>query len=214
MGEETEIRNGSPKMWTIGHSTHSFPELLGMLGSFGVVHLVDVRTIPRSGHNPQFNREALVAELRRSGIAYSHAPSLGGLRKPRPDSTNMGWRNLSFRGYADHMETGDFVAGLKGLIREASEGHLAVMCAEALPWRCHRSLLSDALVLRGCRVNHIMDTGVAAPHRLTPGCVAHDGRPTYPSKSMGPTLHDFENTTGLPSRTRASRNSDTTAGLR
>jgi uncharacterized protein (DUF488 family) len=127
-----------------------------------------VRTIPRSRHNPQFNRETLPAVLAQAGIGYAHLPELGGRRRPRPDSPNAGWRNDSFRGFADYMQTPEFAEGLRRLVDMAGDGGLAVMCAEAVPWRCHRSLIADALTLRGVRVQHLIGVDAVRPHILTP----------------------------------------------
>ena len=150
-----------------------------MLAAHGVKLLADVRTVPRSRHNPQFNRDTLPETLKRAGIDYVHLPELGGLRKPRVDSTNLGWRNLSFRGYADYMETPAFEAGLDRLIHEANGRPAAVMCAEAVPWRCHRSLIGDALAARGYDVFEIASATKAQPHRMTPFALVRDGRVTY-----------------------------------
>jgi uncharacterized protein (DUF488 family) len=169
-----------PAVWTIGHSTRSEDELIELLRVHGVRILVDVRTVPRSRHNPQFDRDRLPAALERAGLAYRHEPSLGGLRKPRPDSPHTGWRNASFRGYADHMDTAEFQASLDALVALAEQGRVAIMCAEAVPWRCHRSLIADALTARGVPVRHIVSKTVAQSHRLTPFCRVVDGRPSYP----------------------------------
>ncbi len=155
------------RLYTIGHSTRTLDDLVAALRSFGVRLLVDIRTVPRSRHTPQFNREALSRRLPRRGIRYRHLPGLGGLRKPRADSTNTAWRNASFRGFADYMETPEFAAALEEL-RARDAGPAAVMCAEAVPWRCHRSLVADALVARGDTVLHIMGPEKAHPHTLTP----------------------------------------------
>lgn len=165
---------------TIGHSTRSFEEFLSLLHAHGATHLVDVRTVPRSRRNPQFNRDALEAALPGAGIAYSHMAALGGLRKPRKDSPNGGWRNASFRGYADYMLTPEFDAALGELQALAAAGRAAIMCAEAVPWRCHRSLIADALRARGIEVRHITGTGTARPHTLTPFAVVEGSRVTYP----------------------------------
>jgi len=154
-------------MMTIGHSTHSIEEFLRMLTAHGVETLVDVRTIPRSRHNPQFNRETLPETLRAAGIAYVHVPELGGLRHARRDSVNTGWRNLSFRGFADYMQTPEFAAAVAHLIELSSARRAAIMCSEALPWRCHRSLIADALTVRGVAVEHIMSVSSRKPHTLT-----------------------------------------------
>lgn len=168
------------RVFTIGHSTRSLDELVSALRTFGVSILVDVRTIPRSRHNPQFDSVALRSALRRRRLRYVHLPALGGLRHARKDSPNTGWRNLSFRGFADYMSTDEFAAGIAELRRLATEGTLALMCAEAVPWRCHRSLIADALTARGARVEHIIGAGRATPHQLT-GFARVDGtRITYP----------------------------------
>jgi uncharacterized protein (DUF488 family) len=167
-------------IYTIGHSTREIEDFLGLLEANEVCRLVDVRTIPRSRHNPQFNRETLPRVLERSGIAYTHLPELGGLRHARKDSPNTGWRNASFRGFADYMLTPEFEAGLGTLLKLAAEGSAAIMCAEAVPWRCHRSLIADALVARGIEVRHIFGAGRAEPHTLTPFARVEGKRITYP----------------------------------
>lgn len=167
-------------MFTIGHSTRAIDELLDLLKAHGVRRVVDVRTIPRSRHNPQFDIEALPQTLLAGGIAYEHMPSLGGLRHARRDSPNGGWRNASFRGFADYMRTEDFAAALEQLIATSRREPTAILCAEALPWRCHRFLISDALTVRGEEVEHIIGRGSAQRHRLTPWARVEDGRVTYP----------------------------------
>ncbi len=142
--------------------------------------LVDVRTVPRSRHNPQFNRETLPGALAPAGIGYLHMPGLGGLRRARPDSRNLGWRTPGFRGFADYMETAEFEKNLAELIRLAGERQAAIMCAEAVPWRCHRSLISDALLVRGVAVGHILSASRAEPHSLTPFASVEGVRITYP----------------------------------
>src|SRR5262249_33548428 len=134
---------------TVGHSTRPIEELIALLRAHGVAQLVDVRTIPRSRRHPQFDREILPGALGPAGIGYAHMGGLGGLRAPRPDSVNLGWRNAGFRGYADYMQTADFTASLERLLTVARGVSTAIMCAEAVPWRCHRSLIADALVVRG-----------------------------------------------------------------
>ena len=131
---------------TIGHSTHALEEFIAMLQAHDVETVIDVRTIPKSRHNPQFVGDALDASLAAEGIAYLHQPALGGLRRARRDSVNGGWRNESFRGFADYMQTPEFQAGLDELVDRATRKQTAIMCAEAVPWRCHRQLISDALV--------------------------------------------------------------------
>jgi uncharacterized protein (DUF488 family) len=148
-------------MMTIGHSNRPLADLISMVLAHGVATLVDVRTVPKSRYNPQFNRDALPAPLAAAGVGYLHMPGLGGLRHPRQDSINTGWRNESFRGYADYMQTPDFARHLDELI--ALPGQVAIMCAEAVPWRCHRSLIADALAARGIPVWHIMSAQTKNP---------------------------------------------------
>jgi uncharacterized protein (DUF488 family) len=166
---------------TIGHSTRPIETFLELLQAHGVKHLVDVRTIPRSRHNPQFNRETLPQSLHGAGIAYTHMESLGGLRHTRRDSPNAGWRNASFRGFADYMQTPEFESGLDTLIQLAEREQVAVMCAEAVPWRCHRSLIADALTVRGVPVEHIMSPSRAQAHSRTPFAKTEGTRITYPA---------------------------------
>lgn len=153
-------------MLTIGHSNRPLEQFLEMLAAHRVELLVDIRTVPRSRHNPQFNQESLPQSLEAAGIGYRHIPGLGGLRHARKDSHNTGWRNLSFRGYADYMQTAEFQRHLEELIRLEGERRVAIMCAEAVPWRCHRSLVADALTGRGISVSHIMSATQANPHRM------------------------------------------------
>jgi uncharacterized protein (DUF488 family) len=166
------------ELFTVGHSTRTLEELVDLLWSHGVATLVDVRTIPRSRHNPQFNADALTARLPRLGLAYVHVPELGGLRKARPGSPNGGWRNASFQGYADHMLTEEFERGLAKLA--TLTGPLALMCAEAVPWRCHRSLLADALLVRGAKVREMASATNAPEHELTRFAKVEGERVTYP----------------------------------
>jgi len=168
------------RLYTIGHSTRTLDELIELLLASGVSILADIRTVPRSRHNPQFNRETLSPALQARGIRYAHVAELGGLRKSRRDSPNAGWRNASFRGYADYMLSEDFAAALAKLRALTAEGTVALMCAEAVPWRCHRSLVADALTVRGARVAHIIGAGAARPHRLTPFARVEGTRLTYP----------------------------------
>jgi uncharacterized protein (DUF488 family) len=167
---------------TIGHSNRSLEEFLEMLKAHGVDVLVDVRTVPRSRHNPQFNRENLPRPLAAEGIEYVHMPGLGGLRHPQRDSRNTGWRNLNFRGYADYMQTAEFKSHLDELM--SREGGVAIMCAEAVPWRCHRSLIADALTARGVPVRHIMSATKANPHKLTSFARVEGSQVTYPSTDL------------------------------
>ena len=165
---------------TAGHSNRSLDDFIALLKAHGVERLVDIRTVPRSRHNPQFNRDALPASLEQAGLRYSHMGSLGGLRHPRPDSTNSAWRNDSFRGYADYMQSPEFEAALDQLIQAAARERIAIMCAEAVPWRCHRSLVADALTARGEQVEHIMSETKRNPHSMTPFARIGNGRVTYP----------------------------------
>jgi uncharacterized protein (DUF488 family) len=169
------------KVLTIGHSTRTLAELIEMLQAQGVTRLVDVRTVPRSRHNPQFNRETLPEALAAVGIGYSHMPALGGLRHPRTDSLNTAWRNDSFRGFADYMQTPEFAAALDALIDLARQEQIAIMCAEAVPWRCHRSLIADTLVARGISVEHILMSPQTQPHALTPWARVEGNQVTYPA---------------------------------
>lgn len=153
---------------TIGHSTRSADELIRVLEAHGIAQLADIRTVPRSRTNPQFNRETLPGTLGRAGIRYRHFPGLGGLRRPVAGSPNTGWRNASFRGYADYMQTPEFESSLNELIGFAYEAPTAIMCAEAVSWRCHRSLVADALLVRGIPVVHLESEARTKPHKLTP----------------------------------------------
>ena len=157
----------TPIVFTIGHSTRTWIEFLELLRAHGVKRVIDVRSIPRSRHNPQFTREILRAKLRSAKIGYVHLRKLGGLRRARRDSLNMAWRNTSFRGFADYMQTAEFDVGLQRLIKLAKQKRSALMCAEAVPWRCHRSLIADALTMRGIRVEHIMSEKTPRLHCLT-----------------------------------------------
>jgi len=170
-------------IFTVGHSTHSFGELVALLRAHGVKRLVDVRTIPRSRHNPQFNKETLSKSLRNRRVSYRHMKALGGLRHSRPDSPNMGWRNTSFRGFADYMQTPEFAEAVDALIKLAVERPTAIMCAEAVPWRCHRSLIADALTARGIEVRHIYSATTAKQHTLTPMARVRGHRITYPAET-------------------------------
>ncbi len=168
-------------LWTVGHSTRSIEEFINLLRTYDIQQLVDVRTIPRSRHNPQFNRDQLLVSLERAGIHYLDMPALGGLRHARRDSINTAWRNKSFQGYADYMQTPEFANAVDELIRLARRRRTAIMCAEAVPWRCHRSLIADALVVRGWTVNEILSGTSARPHTLTPWSRVVGERITYPA---------------------------------
>jgi uncharacterized protein (DUF488 family) len=168
---------------TVGHSTHPLREFIGLLQAHGVSGIIDIRSIPRSRHNPHFDAKALPLPLHAAGIAYRHMPGLGGLRRSIPGSINTGWRNASFRGFADYMQTPEFERALLKLIEITGSGRWALMCAEALPWRCHRSLVADALVARGINVEHIMNRRLSREHRLTPFARLRSGMITYPAQS-------------------------------
>jgi len=176
------VGKGRPLVFTIGHSTRSIEDFIEILRAHGVTQIVDIRTVPRSRHNPQFNRDALPEALDRAGIVYLHIPELGGLRHSKPDSPNGGWRNKSFRGFADYMQTQGFAAGLEQLTQVAALRQTAIMCAEAVPWRCHRSLIGDALLVSGYPVQDIMTINRAQPHTLTPFARAQGTRITYPPR--------------------------------
>jgi uncharacterized protein (DUF488 family) len=167
-------------IFTIGHSTRPLAEFIDLLRANGIERVIDIRTIPRSRHNPQFNRETLGPALRKSGIAYLHLRKLGGLRHARSDSINLGWHNASFRGFADYMQTTEFDAGLDRVIKLAENKSTTLMCAEAVPWRCHRSLVADALIIRGISVMDIVSASSPRPHKLTPFAHVRGTRITYP----------------------------------
>ena len=171
----------SPLVMTIGHSTRTIEEFIGLLQAHAVSRVVDVRTVPRSRHNPQFNKDSLPDSLKKVGLGYVHMPGLGGLRHAKPDSINMGWRNTSFRGYADYMQTPEFEESLEELIELANHDRLALMCAEAVPWRCHRSLIADALLVRGIRTGDIMSATRRPVHTLTPFAKVRGATITYPA---------------------------------
>jgi uncharacterized protein (DUF488 family) len=152
---------------TLGHSTLALQDFLGLLEAHGLDTIADVRRFPASRRHPHFAREPLAAALAARGVGYAWLVALGGRRDPRPDSPHVAWRNAAFRGYADHMDGADFRDGLDALLGLAEGRRAAVMCAEAVPWRCHRQLIADALVVRGVEVRHVIGAGRAAPHRLT-----------------------------------------------
>jgi len=168
-------------IYTIGHSTRSIDEFVTLLRTFGIRLLADIRTVPRSRHNPQFGRERLPGELADAGVRYVHLPALGGLRHSPASDLNAGWRNTSFRSYADYMQTDDFAAGVDELLAIAAETCTAIMCAEAVPWRCHRSLVGDALLVRGVEVRDIMSATSAPEHRLTKFASVNGTTITYPA---------------------------------
>ncbi len=167
-------------IYTIGHSTHPIEEFIQILKTYGVEQLVDVRTIPKSRANPQFNEPELKASLEKTGIAYTRLEDLGGLRHTTSTSINTAWKNKSFRGYADYMQTEAFRNGIEALISLAKEKQTAIMCAEAVPWRCHRSLIGDALLIRGFKVEDILGEKSSRPHQLTPWARVDGLQITYP----------------------------------
>ena len=168
------------RIWTIGHSTRDIDIFISLLEENGIKLLADVRSLPGSKRYPQFNREALAESLNAHGIRYEHFPELGGRRKSKPDSCNTAWRNASFRGYADYMETEEFHKGIERLLALAREaGPTAIMCAEAVWWRCHRSLISDYLKARGIDVMHILDANKVEPHPFTSAAHIVDGKLSY-----------------------------------
>ena len=168
-----------PSIYTIGHSTRSFELFVSMLSSFAIKHLADVRTYPGSRKYPHFNQENLQQSLQNAGIRYYHFPGLGGRRKPSPDSVNTAWRNDAFRGYADHMQTPEFIKGITELKTLASAEATAYMCSEAVWWRCHRALISDFLKSEGWQVLHIMDVGKASEHPFTSAAKVQQGNLFY-----------------------------------
>jgi uncharacterized protein (DUF488 family) len=171
----------SPLVMTIGHSTRTLEEFIHLLKTHGATCIVDVRTVPRSRHNPQFNKASLPGSLKKAGLGYVHLPGLGGLRHAKRDSLNVGWRNASFRGYADYMQTPEFAQSLEELIRLANQDRIVLMCAEAVPWRCHRSLIADALLVRGIRAEDIMGATRRQVHALTPFAKVRGTTITYPT---------------------------------
>lgn len=168
------------RIYTVGHSTHPIDEFISLLTAHGVKRLIDVRTIPKSRHNPQFGSEALAQSVRAHKITYRRMADLGGLRHVRKDSINGAWRNASFQGYADYMQTPQFAAAVDELIEHGKHSDAAIMCAEAVPWRCHRSMIGDALVVRGVEVLDIMSRTSAKPHTLTSFAHVEGTRVTYP----------------------------------
>jgi uncharacterized protein (DUF488 family) len=173
-----------PRIFTVGHSTRSIDEFMELLRAHGVKGIVDIRSIPRSRHNPQFNADVLEHSLEENHMSYKHIKELGGLRHARKDSLNLGWRNTSFRGFADYMATPEFSEGLDTLIEIAKTRETAIMCAEAVPWRCHRSLIGDALTKKGWIVRDIMTRTNAARHLLTPFLKTRKGQLTYPKELL------------------------------
>ena len=171
-----------PTVFTVGHSTRAVDDFIALLRAHKIRQLVDVRTVPRSRHNPQFGQDQLAPALEQSGIHYHHMPALGGLRHSRRDSINTAWRNASFRGYADYMQTPPFAGALDDLIARARKHPTAIMCAEAVPWRCHRSLIADALLVRGIDAEEIVSPSRTQPHKLTPWARVAGKTLTYPAE--------------------------------
>ena len=170
-------------IWTIGHSTRTIDDFISLLKANGIKLLIDVRSLPGSKRYPQFNKEALADSLGEAAIRYEHFPELGGRRKPSSDSRNLAWRNESFRGYADYMETEEFHKGVKRLLDLAvGAGPTVIMCAEAVWWRCHRSLISDYLKARGIEVTHILDANKTEPHPFTSAARIVEGTLSYASE--------------------------------
>jgi uncharacterized protein (DUF488 family) len=168
---------------TIGHSNRSIEEFIALLKQNAIDCVLDIRTVPKSRHNPQFGQDQLPGSLAAAGIGYRYLAGLGGLRRPRPDSPNGGWRNTSFRGYADYMQTEEFAQNVDTVVALAENTRCALMCAEAVPWRCHRSLVADALLVRGIPVEEIIGPQKPRPHKLTPFAKVDGGRISYPPDS-------------------------------
>lgn len=171
-------------VFTIGHSTRGIEEFIGLLKTHDITQLVDIRTIPQSRHNPQFGQTQLQASLREAGMKYVYLKKLGGLRSAVKESVNTAWRNKSFRNYADYMQTADFADGMDELMQRARTETSAIMCAEAVPWRCHRSLVGDALLARGVPVCEIIGSGAIRKHGMTSFAVVDGTRITYPQSAL------------------------------
>jgi uncharacterized protein (DUF488 family) len=174
------VKDSGLTILSIGHSTRTLPEFVEMLKTYHVTLVVDVRSVPRSRHNPQFTKGTLPNALKLEGVNYVHMPQIGGLRRPKPDSVNTAWRNKTFRGYADYMQTKEFTEQLLHLLALARGNCVAMMCAEALPWRCHRSLIADALVVRNVKVEHIISKESIITHTLTDWAHVEGTKLTYP----------------------------------
>lgn len=187
----------APELYTIGHSNRTLEEFLEILKAHGIGRVVDVRTVPKSRRVPWFNKEELAPALSKAGIQYAHLPELGGLRHSRKDSTNLGWKNASFRGFADYMATPKFETGLEELNRMLPDQKTAIMCAEAVPWRCHRSLIADAETARNIPVEHLMSSTTKRRHTMTAFAVPGTGpapRITYPATAGDPTQLELPST--------------------
>ena len=177
-----DVKQGTRLVLTVGHSTRPIADFIALLEAHGVRRVVDVRTVPKSRRNPQFGQHVLPGSLAGAGIGYTHMPALGGLRRARPDSPNMGWRNASFRGYADYMQTPQFAAALQEVVALGSKERIALMCAEAVPWRCHRSLIADALLVRGVAAEDISSATRRSTHKLTAFAQVRGMELTYPKE--------------------------------
>ncbi len=194
----SDITLENPLICTIGHSNRSIDTFIDLLRSNGVARVLDVRTVPRSRHNPQFNQESLPESLAAVQIAYTHLPGLGGLRHARSDSPNSGWHNASFRGYADYMQSPEFAENVQRVADLAGSTRCVLMCAEAVPWRCHRSMIGDALLVRGVRVEDIIGPKGRKPHVLTPFARVDGVHITYPPPADIPGETAFVNESKAP----------------
>ena len=182
------------RIFTIGHSTHTLKDFIALLKEYEITHLVDVRSIPRSRHAPQFNEKTLNSALKRAKIKYTHLKELGGLRHTHVDSINTGWQNASFRGFADYMQMPEFEEGIDKLLKIAVKDQIAIMCAEAVPWRCHRSLISDVLLIKGVHVDDIFSKTSTKPHTLTSFAKIRNGVITYPGEVFKDTKENMKKT--------------------
>jgi uncharacterized protein (DUF488 family) len=181
--KDVQLPSPSPSIFTIGHSTRSIEEFIGLLEAHEIQVLVDVRRFPASRRYPHFNGPELARSLSDHDIQYCHMPALGGRRPSKPDSVNVGWRNASFRGYADYMQTRDFSEALEALMHLAKRHRTAIMCAEAVPWRCHRNLIADALIVKGWQVSHIMSASKIDHHRLRSFAQVSERGLVYPAET-------------------------------
>lgn len=177
-------QDSQPVVLTVGHSTRPLTEFIALLVAHSATSLIDVRSVPRSRYNPQFNRDTLPAALEVAGIHYAHVAGLGGFRRAGPESPNLAWRNASFRGYADYMQTVEFAQNLTFLMKLAEHERVVIMCAEAVPWRCHRSLIADALVVHGIHVEEIISGNRRKVHTLTPFAKVDGMTITYPLQNQ------------------------------
>lgn len=171
-------------IYTVGHSTHTIEQFIDILKKYGIEEVVDIRTVPKSRHNPQFNLDLLADVLNKNQIGYIHIKELGGFRRPVKDSVNKGWEHPAFRGFADYMQTKEFEKGIHHLLALANTKTVVIMCAEAVPWKCHRRLISDSLLIRGIKVIEILSLTEAHPHLLTPWAHVEDLNITYPPQTL------------------------------